>query len=61
MAVYNHYKRVNYNLRNAPKSAHADDERTAAERSSVNSDVELNKPLGGMLETVLSIILSSDC
>ncbi|MCI9404738.1 MAG: ATP-dependent Clp protease ATP-binding subunit ClpX [Clostridia bacterium] len=43
VAVYNHYKRVNYNLRNAPKSAHADDERTAAERSSVNSDVELNK------------------
>ncbi len=41
VAVYNHYKRVNYNLRNMPKSRARDDERTAEERGS--SDVELNK------------------
>ncbi len=43
VAVYNHYKRVNYNLRNAPKDARGrDDERTVAERNAA-SDVELNK------------------
>ena len=41
VAVYNHYKRVNYNLKNSGKRAR-DDERTAAERGSKN-DVELNK------------------
>lgn len=41
VAVYNHYKRVNYNLKNV-KPREKDDERTVAERS--NGDgVELNK------------------
>ena len=41
VAVYNHYKRVNYNLRNVGKRK-SDDERTVAERD--NGDgVELNK------------------
>ncbi len=43
VAVYNHYKRVNYNLRNTAKNSRGrDDERTVAERGS-NADVELNK------------------
>ncbi len=44
VAVYNHYKRVNYNLRNVGgKGARShDDERTVAERNT-GSDVELNK------------------
>ncbi|MCH5163367.1 MAG: ATP-dependent Clp protease ATP-binding subunit ClpX [Clostridiales bacterium] len=43
VAVYNHYKRVNYNLKNMPKRhAGRDDERTVAERADGN-DVELNK------------------
>lgn len=43
VAVYNHYKRVNYNLRNVKgNSRERDDERTVAERN--NGDgVELNK------------------
>lgn len=43
VAVYNHYKRVNYNLRNVKgNSCERDDERTVAERN--NGDgVELNK------------------
>lgn len=43
VAVYNHYKRVNYNLRNVKSnSRERDDERTVAERN--NGDgVELNK------------------
>ncbi len=43
VAVYNHYKRVNYNLRNVKGSSRErDDERTVAERN--NGDgVELNK------------------
>lgn len=42
VAVYNHYKRVNYNLRNVKDSRGRDDERTVAERN--NGDgVELNK------------------
>lgn len=42
VAVYNHYKRVNYNLRNVNKQRKSDDERTVAERD--NGDgVELNK------------------
>ena len=43
VAVYNHYKRVNYNLKNVAKGRNRDDERTAAERGTLNSDVELNK------------------
>ncbi len=44
VAVYNHYKRVNYNLRNVPKGARGhDDERTVEERSDLGNDVELNK------------------
>lgn len=43
VAVYNHYKRVNYNLRNAPRSSRGrDDERTVSERNK-SDDVELNK------------------
>ncbi len=43
VAVYNHYKRVNYNLRNVSgMSRGRDDERTVAERN-VSGDVELNK------------------
>ncbi|MDE7463736.1 MAG: ATP-dependent Clp protease ATP-binding subunit ClpX [Clostridiales bacterium] len=42
VAVYNHYKRVNYNLRNVPKGKNRDDERTVEERALTN-DVELNK------------------
>ncbi len=43
VAVYNHYKRVNYNLRNVkPGDRKRDDERTAAERGSADG-VELNK------------------
>ncbi|MCH5158518.1 MAG: ATP-dependent Clp protease ATP-binding subunit ClpX [Clostridiales bacterium] len=43
VAVYNHYKRVNYNLKNAvkPKKG-ADDERTISERGT-DAEVELNK------------------
>ncbi len=41
VAVYNHYKRVNYNLRNAGKHKR-DDERTVSERNG-GDDVELNK------------------
>ncbi len=44
VAVYNHYKRVNYNLRNVAKgSRDRDDERTIAERNTSGNDVELNK------------------
>lgn len=44
VAVYNHYKRVNYNLRNMPQGARArDDERTVAERNKGGDGVELNK------------------
>ncbi len=45
VAVYNHYKRVNYNLRNVTHSGRSrDDERTAAERGSTHDDgVELSK------------------
>ncbi|MBD5132090.1 MAG: ATP-dependent Clp protease ATP-binding subunit ClpX [Clostridiales bacterium] len=44
VAVYNHYKRVNYNLRNVGKSGRKkDDERTAAERGEAPDGVELNK------------------
>lgn len=43
VAVYNHYKRVNYNLRNARgNSRNRDDERTVAERN-IGDGVELNK------------------
>ena len=42
VAVYNHYKRVNYNLRNASKDRR-DDERTISERNNDSNDVELNK------------------
>ena len=42
VAVYNHYKRVNYNLRNAPPRDR-DDERTVRERKSKGDGVELNK------------------
>ena len=43
VAVYNHYKRVNYNLKNASKSPRSgDDERTVSERG-IDGDVELNK------------------
>ena len=43
VAVYNHYKRVNYNLRNVAKGSRGhDDERTIAERN-IGDDVELNK------------------
>ena len=42
VAVYNHYKRVNYNLRNAAPRKGRDDERTVEERANGN-DVELNK------------------
>lgn len=41
VAVYNHYKRVNYNLANAPKRDR-DDERTVQERN-MGDGVELNK------------------
>ena len=41
VAVYNHYKRVNYNLKNMPRGKKRDDERTAAERG--GDGVELNK------------------
>lgn len=45
VAVYNHYKRVNYNLRNVTHGGRSrDDERTAAERGSTHDDgVELSK------------------
>ncbi len=44
VAVYNHYKRVNYNLRNVSKSdRNRDDERTISERNRDENDVELNK------------------
>lgn len=43
VAVYNHYKRVNYNLKNTVKGRNRDDERTAAERGASGADVELNK------------------
>ncbi len=42
VAVYNHYKRVNYNLRNVKSSRNHDDERTVAERNT-SGEVELNK------------------
>ena len=42
VAVYNHYKRVNYNLRNAQPARNRDDERTVAERN-IGDGVELNK------------------
>ncbi len=43
VAVYNHYKRVNYNLRNVTgKDRNRDDERTVAERN-IGDGVELNK------------------
>lgn len=42
VAVYNHYKRVNYNLRNM-KGRAKDDERTVAERNVGGDGVELNK------------------
>lgn len=42
VAVYNHYKRVNYNLRNVKNDKKRDDERTIAERDN-GDDVELNK------------------
>lgn len=42
VAVYNHYKRVNYNLKNIPQGdRRRDDERTVEERGM--NDVELNK------------------
>lgn len=41
VAVYNHYKRVNYNMRNA-KSPRGDEERTVAERNN-GDEIELNK------------------
>lgn len=44
VAVYNHYKRVNYNLRNTPSGGrNRDDERTVAERNQNADGVELNK------------------
>ncbi len=45
VAVYNHYKRVNYNLKNAEskRGKKRDDERTAAERGGNNDGVELYK------------------
>ncbi|MDE6401853.1 MAG: ATP-dependent Clp protease ATP-binding subunit ClpX [Clostridiales bacterium] len=42
VAVYNHYKRVNYNLRNVKDTRGRDDERTVAERNT-GDGVELNK------------------
>lgn len=44
VAVYNHYKRVNYNLRNVPSGSRGhDDERTVAERNTYDNGVELSK------------------
>jgi len=43
VAVYNHYKRVNYNLSNIKGKRDKDDERTVMERSDAADGVELNK------------------